>query len=558
MSTRKIIPPEVIIEVYRRTKGNLRATARELGIDKDTARHSLRLYGAYDKPLLAGSVKALKHNVMPLPEPGKVKRYLLSSAQNNTHVFAPFLKNLEAYRLWHEQNNGHCELQIARFSYNKNQFLNPKSQKFGTIKASDEDQCWYDEAIAPYVCDDPKIHGTRRWQLAPDLFWCSEMNILPTATDPLSDLKTYTGSASSIFPHAKVAMKGVPTVREIEGNTKHIYTTGTVTGRNYVQKKAGLKAEFHHTFAAILAEVNEFGDWWVRQLVADSKGNFEDCPGGKVIKVANGEVSSESGRIEALNWGDIHAEDVPEERIQRYWGEQANSVVNLLRPKYQIANDIHSFHARSHHEINKFSKNYEKFIQGIDRVDAEVDRTAALLNRMEREFSTTVVISSNHDRFGERWLDECSFKSDLQNVEYYLEAQLERVRAIKRGETDWMFLEWAAKRAGCPETVRFLKIDDSFVICAKSGHPIECGLHGDIGPNGSRGSTMNLSTVGSRISKGHDHTATIKDGVYSAGTCALDQKYNRGGATTWSVSHIICYTSGKRAILTERSQRLWA
>src|SRR5690606_17457923 len=106
------------------------------------------------------------------------------------------------------------------------------------------------------------------------------------------------------------------------------------------------------------------------------------------------------------------------------------------------------------------------------------------------------------------------------------------------------------------ENVRFLRIDESFVICAKN-HPIECGLHGHLGPNGSRGTTANLSRMGARINKGHDHAATIRNGVYSAGVCALEQGYNQG-PTSWSVSHICTYLNGKRCILTERVGRLWA
>jgi hypothetical protein len=113
------------------------------------------------------------------------------------------------------------------------------------------------------------------------------------------------------------------------------------------------------------------------------------------------------------------------------------------------------------------------------------------------------------------------------------------------------------RTAGAPETIRYLGIDESFIICAKSGHPIECGLHGDLGPNGSRGSTSNLSTLGARVNKGHSHQCEIRDGVYSAGTLSMDHKYNKG-PTSWSISHILTYSSGKRTILTERAGRLWA
>src|ERR1043165_5489002 len=223
-SPRKIIAPEILLEAYQRNGGNKTATAKDLGVDRQTVRNCLALYGADKKPVKAGDVKPLNHNVLPLPEKGSVARYILTSAQNNTSVFKPLLKNLEAYCHYLNSGSNTCRIMVARFTYNKNEFLNEKSQKPGGVSTDDADECWFDSAIQPYVCDDVAFHGTRRWELAPDLFWCAEMNILPTAIKPLSDLKTYTGTASSIFPHAKIAMEPVPSMPG--GNTKHVYTTG--------------------------------------------------------------------------------------------------------------------------------------------------------------------------------------------------------------------------------------------------------------------------------------------------------------------------------------------
>lgn len=525
--------------------------ARELRVDKETVYKCLELYGMANKPLVGGSVRALRHNIVELPEAGKVKRFLLSSAQNNTKVFAPFLRNMEAYADWFDD----CQIMIARFSYNKNAFGNPAASKPGKQQKNDDNQLWFDPAIEEYVCDNPEVHGTCRWQLAPDLWWTAEMQVEPTAEKPLSGLRTYTGTHSMIVPHVKVAMQPVPRVPG--GPVKHLYTTGTVTGRNYIQRKAGLKAEFHHTFACLLVEVNSDGDWWARQLVADRKGDFYDCPGGQVIKVSQGEVTT-GHQLEGLNWGDVHVTDMPEERMRRYWGTQ-DSVIDLLKPKYQFFHDTLSFRSRTHHEMKSFSKMYEKYVQGKDSVAAELKKTVDFLSFSERADTLSVVVRSNHDAHGEVWLDTACYKADFPNAETFLEAQLERVRAMNKGEGDaWMFLEWGAKKFAAPETIRFLRLGEPFVICQKSGHPIECSLHGDIGPNGARGSTANLSTLGCKISKGHDHSATIMEGVYSAGTCAEEQGYNNGKPTSWSISHIGAYSNGKRVILTERANKLWA
>ena len=84
----------------------------------------------------------------------------------------------------------------------------------------------------------------------------------------MSGLYNYTGDQSAIIPHAKLELESVPTHKEDE--TKLMYTTGAVTMRNYIQQKAGQKAEWHHAYSALVVEVDDDGDWFVRQINAES------------------------------------------------------------------------------------------------------------------------------------------------------------------------------------------------------------------------------------------------------------------------------------------------
>jgi hypothetical protein len=551
MSSKLILDPELVLTTYHKHNGNKTSAAKELGIHRGTLKQMLEMWGA-DKPISSGSVAPLKHNVLPLPPEGTVFRYICTAAQNNTRVFAKFLKNLEVYRDWHEGNGNPCRLMVSRFTYNKAGFVS--KQKPGMEKASDLDSCWFDSALDEYVCDDPARHGTCRWQLAPDLFWCAELQVEPTATRPASGLGTYTGTASCIIPHTKLCIESVPVVQGTD--PKFVFTTGAVTSRNYIQKKAGLKAEFHHVFSACLVEVNSDGDFWVRHLVGDRKGEFYDCPGGEVIKVTKDGVTK-GHRAEAINFGDTHVAELPEDRKNRYWvgTPEEPAVIDCLRPKYQIHNDLFSMRSRSHHEMKSLEKMLKKYLDGDDKVEDELQETAEFLSCAERSFCTTVVVCSNHDRHLERYLDEVSYKVDLPNIEWFLEAQLARVKAIKSGE-DWQCLEWGLRRIGCPETVRFLRIDEPFFIC--KNHPIACHLHGDIGANGARGSTTGLAKAGNRINKGHSHILAADEGVWSAGACSLDHGYNKGGLTSWSIAHVVTWESGRRCGLIERAGRLWA
>jgi hypothetical protein len=535
---------------WKRTKLQSRLRAVQARVSLDAAADRLvdeaRAAGepAPVAPVVRGRV-SVPTNQLPDHNPGVTfARYVLTSAQNNTHVHAPFLANLEAFA-----DYVGARIMVARFSYDLTAY-GKKAVKPGRDAGSATDaELWYDPSIAEYVCDDPARHGSCRWQLAPDLLWCAELNILPTAVRPLSGLETYSGPASGVFPHAKISVESVPVIGDRP--PKFVYTTGAVTQRNYVQKKAGIKAEFHHAFGALLVEVDlKSGAWWARQLNADSDGSFYDL----TTRVANGSVSH-GHRVLALQPGDVHASEIDPQVADVLWSD--GGALDMLHPDFQLVHDTFSHRNRSHHEAKSFEARFSKWAAGElhDSVAAEVKVTAALLQRACRPWTATVVVSSNHDRHLERWLDQSDFKDDLPNAEFFLEAQLARVGALKRGK-QWCALEWAIHREGnMPDTLAFLARDASLKI-GPPGHEVECGSHGDEGPNGSRGSAASLARVPTRMNIGHSHSACIREGVVQAGVCARRLPYSHG-PSSWSITHIVTYQNGRRALLTQRDGKLW-
>ena len=110
----------------------------------------------------------------------------------------------------------------------------------------------------------------------------------------------------------------------------------------------------------------------------------------------------------------------------------------------------------------------------------------------------------------------------------------------------------ACRTIGLDE-IRFLREDESFVICPDAGGGIEAGMHGHLGPNGSRGSPLPLSRIGRKANTAHTHSSGIYDGLYVGGTKSrLDVGWN-AGPTSWSHSDVVTYETGKRAIITTRN-----
>ena len=484
-----------------------------------------------EKPVVKGRVRAKATPKVPLPKKGKIKRYIFTCAQNNTKLFDAGWASLKLVA-----KHYHAEIVVAKFKYNK--AAHNKGRKPGTPSAIDSGE-WYDPRIEKYVNDG-------RLQVAPGLVWCGELNILPTAVRPLSGLEAYTGRASSIVPHVKIAMESVASGKSEA--TKLLYTTGTITQRNYIQRKEGQKAEFHHCYGGLLVEVNSEGAWWCRQLNADSDGVIYDL--NKMFDGSSKLVSA-GVHVAAINWGDIHESEMDPKNFAACWG--IGGMVEALSPKVQLFHDTLNFKPRNHHDRGNAHLSYRKFVERKESVATEIDRAACfLLDRRTESGSDIVVVDSNHDRALERWLLEADYKSDPVNAVFFLEAQLAKYKSIRDRKEGFHLLEWAVKhvRGVGPTTARFLREDESFIICPKAGGGVECGMHGHLGPNGARGNARAFARMGRKANVGHSHTAGILDGIYTAGTSSLmDLGYN-SGPSSWSHSHIVTYPNGKRAIIT--------
>lgn len=495
--------------------GNITTAAREMGIDRATLRHRLKV--SEERPEASGRIHSFKTHKRPLPKISQ--RYILTSAQNNTKINKPVWENLLALAKHYK-----AEILISRYTYNKSAYQAAPS-KPGT--GDDEDDLWYAPEILPYVCDD-RIH------LAPGLDFCGEMNTLPTATNPLSGLQSYTGRASGIFPHAKIAMESIASGKYEA--TKFNYTTGTVTQRNYIAKKQGQKAEFHHAYGGLLVEVGPKGNWFCRQLNADKKGTIHDLR----IKVEGGKIKT--GEVEAITWGDIHSARLDAAVRSLVWAK--NGILDMLRPQHQFFHDLVDFRARNHHNRDCHSM-FERYIEGEDNVKEELTNCSDFLWEANRDWCTSIVVDSNHDNALLRWLREADYKTDPVNAVFFLRCQAEVYDALSKSNKNFHLVEWALNQLECPLLTRFLREDESFVI-----KDIEMGMHGDRGPNGSRGTPFGFAKMGRKCNVGHTHQAGIKDGVYTAGHSGVrDMGYNKG-PSSWSHSFILTFSNGKRQIIT--------
>lgn len=505
---------------------NISKIATTVFVDRATVLRHLKALGL-DKPLVGGSLKGNNDRAeLASPPSGKVRRFLLTSAQNNTPVNEKMWASLN-----HLAEYLGAAIMVGTFTYNQNAY-GKLAVKRGTKKEFQK-ELWYDERLREHIVD-------QQVELANGLVWCGNMNILPTASDPLSGLETYCSRKSAIYPHAKLAMRSIATM--LGEGTKLMYTTGCVTVKNYIQKKEGIKAEHHHAYAALLVEVDDGKNWWVRQVACDDDGHMQDL---NLLATPDGVVP---GHCAAITWGDLHATMADETVV-----EASMDMLDFLQPRYQFHHDILEGASINRHQMKDKNPHYAyyRWKRGLHRVQAELEASAEVVKKYIRDGSTIVIPDSNHDGWWlKSWLAKYDYRLDPANAELFLKLQAFFYESLRTGLTpkDVNITEYALELGGLSNyNVKFLLADESFKIC---GRKIECGMHGHLGVNGAKGSPASLTKVGRRANTGHTHSAGIWNGLYVAGTSAkLVWDYNMG-PSSWSHSHIVTYPNGMRTIVT--------
>ena len=444
------------------------------------------------------------------------KVYIITAAQNATPIHKGFWQSLE-----HAASFYGAEKVVIPGRYK-----NPTSQ---WTQGNDEHE-WWDSAVLPYL-----LNG--RIKLNERIMILGDVKIQWAARSPLASLDTLTKDMSGIVGHGNRALRSIATPQH--KHPKLMLTTGACTKPNYTDTKQGAIGAFNHSLGALIVEID--GDiFYVRELNADRHGSFIDLD-----MEFTPEGVKPAGRALSISMGDTHQRFVLPQVVDATFNAK-RSMVNLLRPQHLIWHDLLDFHTRNHHHKDHWLTGFGKWKAGKECVRTEVEDAIQFVNNKTPKDCKSIIVSSNHDRAMARWLEEADFKKDPVNLEFYLEIAATAAKSVKMSVGGIMyddpFIAYAQKLAAA--NVQFLKQGQSFILAG-----VEYGLHGDNGPNGSRGTTKNLSTIGVKVTKGHNHTAEIIDGCYSAGKSTGALEYEAGGPSSHSNAHVVQYANGKRAII---------
>ena len=196
--------------------------------------------------------------------------------------------------------------------------------------------------------------------------------------------------------------------------------------------------------------------------------------------------------IEALITGDEHAVFSDPDVVKATYSDK-KSLVNVFKPKYIVRHDILDFFSASHHHKHDFFLKYAKHhSDGVWSVSNELKLTIDHINKTTPDFSTNIIIASNHNEHLMRWLNEADPKLDPENALLYHYLMYKMLEQTEMGVTD----------VNCPEPFQlvaepqmkkktiFLGRNEPFKIA-----DVELSMHGDRGASGSRGSSKQFSNI---------------------------------------------------------------
>ena len=462
-----------------------------------------------------------KHTVTPIGTvfnrilPPEANNFIIVAAQNATPVdedFWPVL-NVAAAAL-------SAELLVIPFRY---------KNATSIWTASQQNAEWWPEEVRPYLWN-------TRLHLNKNLTVMADIPMQPTNGNPLGQTEAMSGVSSAIFGHPKLQMKTVPTPSS--RMAKVMTTTGVCTKENYTATRLGKVSQFHHSLSAIYVEVrgNRF---FMTQLHFDRKT--------KSITHLDRRFYTEGAyaapRALALDAGDMHVRfiDPAVEKARA-------ALIEQVDPQHWIFNDTLDSHANTPHHLNHPLVQQAIGEAGKDDVKAEVEEALDYVQSSATKRRKAVVVPSNHDDMLTRWVEREDWKTmSKANADFYLELARKMSAASKYDPKKGVDLPDAfglLLRGRKLKNVAVLERDQSFMLA-----DVEMGMHGDKGPNGARGSRMNLRRIGVKSIIGHSHSPGIEEGCYQTGTSTfLRLEYNHG-ASGWLNADVVLNADGKRQVI---------
>lgn len=459
---------------------------------------------------------------------GKTRRAIVVAAQNATPVEQDFWAVLN-----HIAETLGAELFVIPLRYK-----NPTSLWTG----SQQDAEWYAPETRPYL-----------WNVSADIsaqaMVLGDIRIQPTNSTPLTGADALSQGKSAVVGHTRAQSKSVAMMA---APAPFLMTSGAVTVSNYTDTRVGRLGHFHHSLSAVLIEAR--GNKHTMRRLNYSPKTKRVIDMGVAYYAKRHETAPPSL---ALIMGDTHVDYVDPKVIKATF--EAGGIVERTRPKHLVWHDLLDGHSCNPHHIGNPFADIAKHVGGRSEVSGETTRaiefvrtrTAQAVKATGHKDLLSVLVPSNHVDFLARWIAKSDWKLlPAENRVFYLRTALmmaEQTTLTEKG-IDYPDPFSELFRNANVANSRVLDTGEPFKLAG-----VELSMHGDNGPNGSRGSRKNLMRVASKSVIGHSHSPGEDEGCTQVGTSTrLKLEYNGGSPSSWLNAHVDLNADGKRQIVIIR------
>ena len=338
--------------------------------------------------------------------------------------------------------------------------------------------------------------------------------------------------ASIIVASPKVFLKYIPNMHY--DIPPAVMTTGAVTINNYdtdkyMSKRTSVLAENDHAYGAVIVEVEDEDIFHFRHVQASPYNSITDMG---YDYLPNGKIERLEGTVMVM--GDSHTGYHDKELHVSAMNLAKNTGVSTI-----VLHDVFNGTSISHHDLGKGITRAIKAEEGRLGLEKECEAVKNYIKTIESTGVNVVIPEANHNLHLKRFLEEGRYVGDPMNYKFSLKLAL----AACEGKNP---LQYAIESlfGYMSDAVKWLKMDEKYKV-----YGVECGLHGDKGSNGSRGSlTIFEKGLGNSVTA-HTHTAAIQRNVCSVGTMSLmDMGYNEG-LSNWTHTCCLIYKNGTKQLV---------
>lgn len=423
------------------------------------------------------------------------KYYIVTWQQNETPIHINLWNNILKY----------AEFLDAEISVILGRYKNPTS----IFKKTDDK---WDRSTEDYW--DTKKHDIHK-----HLTILSDVKITPTRKYPLSSMEGLTRDTSFVVGHPKMHLK---TCAVLKGHPEKIMlTTGAISLPNYTDSNQGYVSNHNHKFGFVIIEIKDDEVFYIRQVEADSDGNFID-----LIHDVKNQVVSRNIDFKGLICGDSHHWSINKEIDKKN-----DEICEKLNIDKVVLHDVIDGESCNNHIIKNPIEQYKRMVKGQNLIEKELEDLAGWLGK-KLDYNIVIPHANHNDRL-DRILQE-DWRKDIVNSMFYLKyTQAVLEEKANKGVLAY-FLE---ERFG--DKITTLKHNDSYII-----GKYECSQHGHLGSNGARGSMVGFRNLNIPIITAHTHSTYRADDFICVGAnCDLDAPYLKG-ASSWNSSSCLISKNG--------------